>query len=75
MQHFIISAEDVHKPLTHLNTKTSEGADEIHPKILIGLAFFLVTPLAKLYKFLLIIIHFFEVTVQCPVAEVELFYM
>ncbi len=31
MQHFIISAEDVHWQLTHLNTNKSEGADEIHP--------------------------------------------
>ncbi len=34
MQHSIISAEDVHWKLTHLNTNKSEGADKIHPKIL-----------------------------------------
>ncbi len=50
MQHFIISAEDVHWQLTHLNTNKSEGADEIHPKILASLASFLATPLAKLYN-------------------------
>ncbi len=50
MQHFIISAEDVHWQLTHLNTNKSEGADEIHPKILASLASFLATPLAKFYN-------------------------
>ncbi len=49
-QHFIISAEDVHWQWTHLNTNKSEGADEIHPKILASLASFLATPLAKLYN-------------------------
>ncbi len=35
---------------THLNTNKSEGAHEIHPKILTSLASFLATPLAKLYN-------------------------
>ncbi len=34
MLHFIISAEDVHRQLTHLNTNKRECADEIHPKLL-----------------------------------------
>ncbi len=50
MQHFIISAEDMHWQLTHLSTNKSEGADEIHPKILVSLASFPATPLAKLYN-------------------------
>ncbi len=50
MQHFITSAEDVHWQLNHLNTNKSEGADEIHPKLLVSLASFLATPLAKLYN-------------------------
>ncbi len=50
MPHFIISAEDVHWHLTHLNTNKSEGTDDIHPKILVSLASFLATPLAKLYN-------------------------
>ncbi len=29
MQHFIMSAEDVHWQLTHLNTKKSEGTESI----------------------------------------------
>ncbi len=45
MQHFIIATESV-----HLNTNKSEGADEIHPKILTSLAFLLATPLANLYS-------------------------
>ncbi len=50
MRHLIISAEDVHRQLTYLNTNKSEGAGEIHPKILASLAFFLAMPLAKLYN-------------------------
>ncbi len=50
MQYFIISAEDVHWQLTHLNKNKSEGADAIHPKILASIASFLATPLAKLYN-------------------------
>ncbi len=53
MQHLIISAEDVHWQFTQLNTHKSEGADKIHPNILVSLASFLATPLAKLYKNLL----------------------
>ncbi len=30
MQHFTISAEDVHQQLINLNSRKSEGADEIH---------------------------------------------
>ncbi len=48
MHHFIMSAEDVHWQLTHLNTNKSEGTDEIQSKILANLAPFLATPSAKL---------------------------
>ncbi len=47
MQHFIILVEGVHWQLTYLNTNKSEGAGEIHPKILASLASFLATPLAN----------------------------
>lgn len=47
MQHFWISTERVHRQLARLNTNKSEGADEIHPKILASLVRFLATPLAK----------------------------
>ncbi len=50
MQHFIISAEEVHRQLTHLNTNKNGGADEVHPKILASLAFYLATPLAKRFN-------------------------
>ncbi len=53
IQHFINSAEDVHSLLFHLNKNKSEGADEIHPKILASLAFFFATSLAKFYNNLL----------------------
>ncbi len=60
MQHSITSAEDVHRQLTHLNTNKSEGADEIHPKIIASPAFFLATFLAKQHNNTL-------ATVQIPV--------
>ncbi len=44
MQHFIMSAEDVHWQLTHWNMNKSEGANEIHPKILASLASILTMP-------------------------------
>ncbi len=47
MHHFIISVEDVLE-LISLNLSKSEGADEIYPKILDGLACYLVTLLAKI---------------------------
>ncbi len=47
MQHFTISAEDVHRQLINLNPRKSEGADEIHPRILTSLAGYLAAPLAK----------------------------
>ncbi len=50
MKHFIISAEDGHWLLSLLNTNKSEGADEIHPKIITSLVSFLATPLANLYN-------------------------
>ncbi len=50
MQHFIMSAEDVHCQLTHLTTNKSEGTDELHPKILASLAPLLATPLGKIYN-------------------------
>ncbi len=50
MQHFTISAEDVHRQLINLNPKKSEGADEIHPKILTSLARYLAAPLAKIFN-------------------------
>ncbi len=48
MQHFTISAEDVHRQLINLNPRKSEDADEIHPRILTSLARYLAAPLAKL---------------------------
>ncbi len=48
MQHSMISAEEVHKQFTHLNTNKSEGADEIHPIILANLPYNTVTPLEKI---------------------------
>ncbi len=53
MRHFIISAEDVHWQLPHLNTNKSEGADEIHPQIHASFASFLATPLEKLLYIIL----------------------
>ncbi len=41
MQHFTISAEDVHRQLINLNPRKSEAADEIHPRILTSLARYL----------------------------------
>ncbi len=50
MQHFTISAEDVHQQLINLNPRKSEGADEMHPRILTSLAGYLATPLDKLFN-------------------------
>ncbi len=50
MQHFTISAEDVHRQLINLNPRGSEGADEIHTRILNSLAGYLAAPLAKLFN-------------------------
>ncbi len=50
MQHFTISAEDVHRQLINLNLRKSEGADEIHPKILTSLARYMAANLAKLFN-------------------------
>ncbi len=36
--HFLISAKEMRRQLPHLDTNKSEGADEIHPKILASLA-------------------------------------
>ncbi len=41
IQHFTISAKDVHQQLINLNPRKSEGADEIHPRILTSLARYL----------------------------------
>ncbi len=53
MQHFTISAEDVHQQLINLNQGKSEGADQIHPRILTSLAGYPAAPLAKLFNNLL----------------------
>ncbi len=45
MQHFTISDEDVHQQLINLNPRKSEGADEVHPRILTSLAHYLAAPL------------------------------
>ncbi len=37
-QHFLISANEMHGQLTHLDTNKSEGADEINPNIFASLA-------------------------------------
>ncbi len=50
MQHFTISAEDVHRQFITLNPRKSGGADEIHPRILTSLARYLAAPLAKLFN-------------------------
>ncbi len=50
MPNFTISAEDVHPQLIYLNPRKSEGADEIHPRILTSVAGYLAGPLAKLFN-------------------------
>ncbi len=50
MQHFTISAEDVHRQLINLNPRLSAGADEIHQRILTSLARYLAAPLAKRFN-------------------------
>ncbi len=50
MQHFTISAEDVHRQLINLNPRKSESADEMYPRILTSLARYLAAPLAKLFN-------------------------
>ncbi len=50
MQHFTISAEDVHRQLISLNPRKGEDAGEIHPRILTSLARYLTAPLAKLFN-------------------------
>ncbi len=51
MQHFTISAEDVHRQLINLNPKKSEGADEMHQKIHTSLARNLAAPLANFFNY------------------------
>ncbi len=50
VQHFTISAEDAHQQLINLNPRKSEGAAEIHARILTSLAGYLAAPLAKLFN-------------------------
>ncbi len=49
MKHFTISDEDMHRQLINLNPRKSEGADEIHPRILPSLAGYLAAHLTKLF--------------------------
>ncbi len=50
MQHFTISAENAHRQLINLNPSKSDGAGEIHAKILTSLACYLATSLVKLFN-------------------------
>ncbi len=40
----------MHRQLINFNPRESEGADEIHPRILTSLARYLAAPLAKLFN-------------------------
>ncbi len=72
MQHFIISAEDVNWQVTHLNTNRSEGADEIHPKIIACLASFLAFPFSRLCNNSLVTVKIrveWKSSVICPIYK------
>ncbi len=72
MQNFTISAEDVYRQLIKLNPRNSEGADEIHRRILTSLARYLTAPLAKLFNNWLdtgIIPVEWKSSIICPIYE------